>query len=61
MRRSPVTLRDRLSPIVKDLGTAVAAVLAGYEVTFRDACVMEWTLEEATMDLTARLQDVSFG
>jgi hypothetical protein len=50
-----------LEPIVKDLGPAVAAVLALYESTFRDACVMEWTLEEATMELTARLRVVSLG
>jgi hypothetical protein len=28
-----------LEPIVKDLGTAIAAALAVYEATFRDACV----------------------
>jgi len=50
-----------LDPIVKDLGTAVAAVLAVYECTFRDACVMEWMLEETTMELIARLQCVSIG
>jgi hypothetical protein len=50
-----------LEPIAKDLGTAVAAVLAIYESTFRDACVMEWTLEETTMEMTARLQLVSLG
>jgi hypothetical protein len=50
-----------LEPIVKDLGTAVLAVLAVYEATFRDACVMEWTLEEVTMELAARLQAGSFG
>jgi hypothetical protein len=50
-----------LEPIAKDLGTAVAPVLAIYENTFRDACVMEWTLEETTMELTARLQLVSLG
>jgi hypothetical protein len=50
-----------LEPIAKDLGTAVAPVLAIYESTFRDACVMEWTLEETTMEMTARLQLVSLG
>jgi hypothetical protein len=35
--------------------------LALYESTFRDACVMEWTLEQATMELTARLQVGSIG
>jgi hypothetical protein len=48
-------------PIAKDLGIAVAPALAIYESTFRDACVMEWTLEEATMELSARLQSVSIG
>ena len=48
-------------PIVKDLGTTVAAVLALYECTFRDACVMEWTYEETTMELTARLRVVNIG
>lgn len=48
-------------PIVKDLGTAVAAVLALYECTFRDACVMEWTCEETTMELMARLRVVDIG
>jgi hypothetical protein len=41
-----------VEPIAKDLGTAVAAVLALYESTFRDACVMEWTLEETTWNLS---------
>ena len=50
-----------LEPIVKDLSTAVAAVLSIYETTFRDACVMDWTLEETTMELSARLQVVSIG
>ena len=50
-----------LEPIAKDLGAALAAVLAVYESTFRDACVMEWTLEETTMELTARLQSISIG
>jgi hypothetical protein len=50
-----------LEPIVKDLGTAVAAVLAVYETTFRDACVMDWTLEQATMEVAARLLVISLG
>ena len=50
-----------LEPIAKDLGNAVAPVLAVYESTFRDACVMEWTLEEATMELTSRLQVINLG
>ena len=50
-----------LEPIVKDVGPAVAAVLAAYEATFKDACVMDWTQDEATMELAARLQVVSLG
>ena len=50
-----------LEPIAKNLGKAVTPALAIYENTFRDACVMEWTLEETTMELTARLQPVSLG
>src|SRR3954453_8032943 len=37
-----------LEPIERDLGAAVAVVWAAYESTFRDACVMEWSLQEAT-------------
>jgi hypothetical protein len=48
-------------PIERDLGSAVAAVWALYESTFRDACVMDWTQEEATMELGARLQVISLG
>ena len=50
-----------LEPIAKDLGTAVSAVLALYEATFKDACVMDWTQEQPTMELTARLQVISLG
>jgi hypothetical protein len=50
-----------LEPIAKDLGEAVAPVLAVYESTFRDACVMEWTLEETRLELTARLQLINIG
>jgi hypothetical protein len=50
-----------LEPIAKDLGIALAAVLAVYEITFRDACVMEWTLAETTMELAARLQSVNIS
>ena len=50
-----------LEPIVKDLGLAVAAVLAVYEATFKDACVMDWTQDEATMELAARLHVISLG
>jgi hypothetical protein len=48
-------------PIERDLGPAVAAVWALYEGTFRDACVMDWTQEEATTELAARLQVISLG
>ena len=48
-------------PIERDLGPAVAAVWALYESTLRDACVMDWTQDEATMELAARLQVVSLG
>ena len=44
-----------LEPIAKDLNTAIA-VLAVYEATFGDACVMDWTQGEAMTDLAARLQ-----
>jgi hypothetical protein len=54
-------LRSPLSPIERDLGPAIAAVWALYESTFRDACVMGWTQEQATMELTARLQVISLG
>jgi len=48
-------------PIERDLGPAVAAVWALYEGTFKDACVMNWTLEQTTMELAARLQVISLG
>jgi AcrR family transcriptional regulator len=54
-------LQSPLSPIERDLGPAIAAVWALYESTFSDACVMDWTQEQATMELTARLQVVSLG
>jgi hypothetical protein len=54
-------LASPLSPIERDLSTAIATVWALYESTFRDVCVMEWTLDEATMELTARLQVISLG
>jgi AcrR family transcriptional regulator len=53
-------LESPLSPIERDLG-AIAVVWALYESTFKDACVMDWTQEEATMELTARLQVISLG
>ena len=48
-----------LGPVVKDLGAAVAAVWAIYEATLQDAFVMEWTLEQATMEVTDRLKVVN--
>ena len=44
--------RGPFEPIEHDLGPAVAAVWALYEGTFRDACVMDRTQEQATMELT---------
>jgi AcrR family transcriptional regulator len=49
------------APIERDLGLAVAAVWALYEGTFRYACVMEWTQEQAAMELAARLQVIRLG
>ena len=54
-------LPSPFGPIEHDLGPAVAAVWALYESTFRDACVMDWTLEQAAMELAARLQVISLG
>jgi len=48
-------------PIERDLGPAVAAVWALYESTFKDACVMDWTQEQATMEVAARLHVISLG
>jgi len=48
-------------PIERDLGSAIVAVSALCESTFGDACVMDWTLEEATMELAARLRLVGLG
>jgi len=50
-----------LEPIERDLGPAVAAVWALYEGTFKDACVMDWTQEQATMELAARLRIINLG
>src|SRR3954449_2642244 len=50
-----------LEPIEKDLGAAVAVVWAVYESTFRDACVMEWSLEQATAEVKERLLTVTLG
>jgi len=49
------------APIEDDLGQAVAAVWALYESTFRDACVMDWTQEQATSELAARMLVISLG
>ena len=49
------------APIELDVGQAIAAVWALYESTFKDACVMDWTPEQATMELSARLQMVRLG
>jgi len=48
-------------PIEHDLGSAAAAVRALYESTFRDACVIDWMLDETTMELTARLQVIGLS
>jgi len=37
------------------------AVWALYESTFKDAFVMDWTHEEATTELAARLQVIDLG
>ena len=50
-----------LEPIEKDLDAAVGVVWAVYESTFRDACVMEWTLAETTSELNRRLMTVTLG
>lgn len=54
-------LESPLSPIEHDLGPGIAVVRALYESTFRDACVMDWTHEQTTMELSARLQVISLG
>ena len=41
-------------PIERDLGPAIAVVWALYESTLKDSCVMDWALDEATMERTAR-------
>ena len=48
-------------PIERDAGGAIAAVIALYEATFRDACVMEWTLEQAHMELNDRLRTIGLA
>jgi hypothetical protein len=54
-------LRGPFEPIERDLGPAVAVVWALYENTCNDASVIEWTQEQATMELTARLQAINLG
>ena len=64
-REQQAHLRGKLpgpfEPIECDLGPAVAAVWALYESTFKDACVMDWMLEQATMELAARSKAISTG
>ena len=50
-----------LEPIEKDLGAAVGVVWVVYESTFRDACVMDWTLPETTAEVKERLMTVTLG
>ena len=49
------------APIERDLGPAVAAVWALCESTFKHACVVDRTQEEAAMELTTRLQMINLG
>ena len=44
-----------------ELGAAIVAVWALYENTFKDACVMDQTPDEATLVLSARPQVISLG
>jgi hypothetical protein len=48
-------------PIEGDPGPVVAAVWALDESTFKNASVMDWSPEQATMELTARLQMIGLG
>src|SRR3954465_3693561 len=50
-----------LEPVEKDLGAAVAVLWAVYESTFRDACVMDWTLAETISEVADRLKVVTVG
>ena len=50
-----------LEPVERDLGPAVATVWALYEGNFKDACVMDWTQEQATMERSERLQVISLS
>ena len=49
------------APIERDLGPAIAAVWALCESTFEDAYVMDWTQEQAILEIAARLQMVGLG
>jgi hypothetical protein len=63
-RQQAVSLGDLAKPselIERDLGPVIAAVWALYESAVKDACVMDWALDEATMVLTARPQVISLG
>jgi hypothetical protein len=51
-------LPSPFAPIEKGAGGATAAVTALYEDTFREACVMEWTLNLAGMELDDRLRAI---
>jgi hypothetical protein len=50
-----------LGPIVKDLGSAVAAAWAVYEATLQDGFVMEWTLQQAATEPADRLKVIDLG
>jgi hypothetical protein len=60
-RAMGVDLPSPFRPVEKDAGGAIAAVMALYEATFRDACVMEWTLEQASMELHDRLRTIGLA
>jgi hypothetical protein len=51
-------LPSPFAPIEKDAGGAIRAVMALYEDTFREACVMDWTLEQTGMELNDRLRAI---
>ena len=39
----------------------MVAAWAVYKATLQDACGLEWMLEQQTVELTNRLQVISFG
>jgi len=49
-------LPGRFEAIERDFGPAIV-----YESTFKDSCLTGWTLEEATMELTASQQVIGPG